>query len=197
MWHYYYYIVTLCLYVHVLKTLLYVRACVGLNLPERMQSRRGQHRRPGCDSANKIKNTPPTINLAMFLTPVMSKKCVGCDCTSEPIQQASSWVESGHWCFGSLKDNGANWGRNQSQSDFLNLNCGGAERPGWQTAHPCRHFCAFCKSSESLRCLLPASSSIHCLTGDYGLHVSVLQPGLAVILHSKALFFCAVPSSSR
>ena len=79
----------------------------------------------------KIKDTPHTVHLAISLFQWCVKMC-SCACMCTPIQQASSWAESGHRCIGVLKDNSANWGWIQSESDFPNLNCGGAKCYRWQ-----------------------------------------------------------------
>lgn len=99
-------------------------ACFSMSHLERMQSRRGQHRRPGCDSVDYRYATHLSFSYFLFWQCV-KKSVTG---TAFGIQQASSWAECGHGCTGVWKDNGTNWRRMQSAADFLSSGGGGAQK---------------------------------------------------------------------
>lgn len=119
-----------------------------------MQSRRGQHRRPGCDSVDK-RCTSHLLILLFFTLATWKDSVVS---SWFEVQKTPSWVECGWGCKSVFKDNCKNWGWTQLGTDFVCVQS--AEELSNDKNHSAlKTFVWLCKSSESLHCL-PCSAAL-------------------------------------
>lgn len=169
----YSYHITVRVCVCVSKTLLCMHACVGLNLLERMQSRRGQRRRPGCDSADK--DTPPTFHSAIFhsgdvfIQKKKKKNHRGCMCARQSTKKLPVERCVGTGALACLEDKRCKLGADPVSVEVSEF------KPRrkwvffwWQIADPWRHFCDFASHRSHMTARHPCRSST-----AYSLHVTV------------------------